>query len=138
MLQPYASLNQRPRAVFLRRIGTILLLVGLTLNVWLLISRAEVGWRLGLMAIMPGALLLFSAFLVERTPSMRGCLTAFGLVMAFVVGFWAWAGIATALNPEGEPPEMFRQAPTNEPLEGENAPSNAPQPTAPSQESAAP
>lgn len=138
MLQPYASLNQRPRAVFLRRIGTILLLVGLTLNVWLLISRAEVGWRLGLMAIMPGALLLFSAFLVERTPSMRGCLTAFGLVMAFVVGFWAWAGIATALNPEGEPPEMFRQAPTNEPLEGEDAPANAPQPTAPSQESAAP
>jgi uncharacterized membrane protein HdeD (DUF308 family) len=137
MLQPYASLNQRPRAVFLRRIGTILLLVGLTLNVWLLISRAEVGWRLGLMAIMPGALLLFSAFLVERTPSMRGCLTAFGLMMAFVVGFWAWAGIATALNPEGEPPEMFRQAPTNEPAEGEDAPANAPEPTAPSQESAA-
>ncbi len=82
------------------------------------------------MAIMPGALLLFTAFLVERTPSMRGCLTVFGVTMAFVIGFWAWAGIVTALNPEGEPPEMFRDAPTNEPAQGEDAPANEPQPTA--------
>ncbi len=131
MLQPtYASIDQRPRATRLRAFGTFLLMAGLTLNVWMLIARAGIGWRLGLMVLMPGAVLLFTAFLVENTPSMRGCLMVFGFMMAFVIGFWAWAGVATALSPTSEPPEMFRQAPSNAPAPDadEDAPANEARP----------
>ena len=127
MLQPtYTSIDQRPRATRLRALGTFLLMAGLTLNAWLLIARVGIGWRLGLMVMMPGMVLLFTAFLVENTPSMRGCLIAFGFMMAFVIGFWAWAGVVMALSLTNEPPAILRQAPTNEPAEdaGDDAPEN--------------
>ena len=134
MLPPaYTSIDQRPRATRLRAFGMFLMIAGMTLNAWLLIVRAGIGWRLGLMVMMPGMVLLFTAFLVENTPSMRGCLMVFGFMMAFVIGFWAWAGIATALSPTSEPPEMFRQAPVNEPAEG--AGEDAPENEAPTEES---
>ena len=127
MLQPsYTSLNERPRAVFLRTTGMLLLVAGLTLNIWLLVARAGIGWKLGLMILAPGLILLFAAFLAEKTPSMRGCLSVGAVLLAFMAAFWAWVGVTVALSPTHEPPEMLRPAPVNEPIQDtdETAPEN--------------
>ncbi len=127
MLQPtYTSIDQRPRAVFLRVTGILLLVTGLTLDIWMLIIHAGIGWNMALMILAPGAILLFTAFLAEHTPSMRGCLSVAAVVLAFMAGFWAWVGVTVALSPTHEPPEMLRQAPVNEPAKDadEDAPVN--------------
>lgn len=122
MLQPaYTGLDERPRATFLRSLGTLLLLAGLALNIWLLIAGAGIGWRLAMLVLAPGVILLFTAFLAENTPSMGGCLTVFAVLLAFMAGFWAWVGVTVALSPEDEPPAMLREAPSDEP-EADDAP----------------
>jgi len=115
MLQPgYTSLEEKPRARFLRRVGGLLLVAGLALDIsMMLMSRVDLEMRLALLVLAPGVILLFTAFLAENTPSMRGCLTLMAVVLAFVAAFWAWVGVTVALSPEDEPPAVLRQAPTN-------------------------
>lgn len=120
MLQPARSpMEDRPRATLLRRLGGLALVAGVALNVSMLVQGAEINLRIAMLVMAPGLILLFSAFLAENTPSMKGCLTIFALVLAFVAGFWAWVGVSVALDPEDQPPEMLREAPTNEAEDGE-------------------
>lgn len=116
MLQPgYSSLEEKPKAVFLRRMGGLLLVAGLALNISLmLMGRVDLSMRLALLIMAPGLIMLFTAFLAENTPSMQGCLTMFALALAFVAGFWAWVGVSVALAPADRPSEMLRGAPANE------------------------
>lgn len=107
-------MQDRPRATLLRRLGGLALVGGVALNVSMLVQGTEIGLRTAMLVMAPGVILLFSAFLAENTPSMRGCLTVFGLGLAFVAGFWAWVGVSVALDPEDRPPEMLRATPTNE------------------------
>lgn len=114
MLQPgYSSLEEKPRARFLRRAGGLLLVAGLALNVSMLIRGADLEFRLAMLVLAPGLILLFTAFLAENTPSLRGCLTLVAVGMAFIATFWAWVGVTVALSPEDEPPALLREAPTN-------------------------
>ena len=127
MLQPGSpSLQEKPRATFLRRFGGLLLVAGLALNVsMMMMSRVQLDLRLALLVMAPGLIMLFTAFLAENTPSMRGCLTFFAVALAFVAGFWAWVGVTVALSPEGEPPAVLQgeeEAPPNEAGEGAEAP----------------
>lgn len=112
MLQPgYSSFQERPRAMFLRRAGGLLLVAGLALNVSMLLGGHDIDFRLAMLILSPGLVLIFSAFLAENTPSMRGCLSIFALLLAFTAGFWAWVGVTVALSPEDEPPAMLRDLP---------------------------
>lgn len=106
----YAGFDQRPQAFLLRRLGSLFLITGLGLNVWMLTSGENLQLRLALLVLAPGAILLFTAFLAETTPSMRGCLSVFGLLMAFMAGFWAWVGVTVVLDPDDSPPEILREA----------------------------
>lgn len=129
MLQPgRPSLEEKPKATLLRRLGGLTLVAGLALNVSLtMMSRVQLDFRLAMLVLAPGLILLFTAFLAENTPSMRGCLTIFALGLAFVAGFWAWVGVSVALDPEGEPPAVLQgeEAPTNE-AESETEDAEAP------------
>jgi len=137
MLQPgYTSLQDRPRARLLRRLGSFLLFAGLALNVWMLLTGAAVALRLSMLVMAPGVILLFSAFLAENTPSMRGCLSVVAVLLAFMAGFWAWVGVTVSLgtepviDPEAYRPTMARAGvsksdhlahfPTRIPEEAEN------------------
>ncbi|NLO05647.1 MAG: hypothetical protein GX131_07420 [candidate division WS1 bacterium] len=124
MLAPTGpTLDQRPRAVFLRLLGFLLLIGGLVLNISLLVRiGGGYGWRLGLMLLAPGIIMLVTAWLVENTPSMRGCLTFMAVLLAALAGFWAWVGIVQEMDPEGRPPEMLREAPVNETDEASQVP----------------
>ncbi len=132
MLQPgRPSLEEKPRARFLRKVGGLLLVAGLALNVSLMVRGVDVEFRLAMLVLAPGLIMLFTAFLAENTPSMRGCLTIFAVAMAFVAAFWAWVGVSVALSPEDEPPELLQeqQAPANEVDEpGEDAPADGASP----------
>ncbi|MGI5818729.1 MAG: hypothetical protein ACOX9R_11600 [Armatimonadota bacterium] len=123
MLQPgYSSFRDRPRAIFLRRAGGFLLVAGVALNVSMLLGGHDINLRLALLILSPSLILLFSAFLAENTPSMRGCLTFFALLLAFTAAFWAWVGVTVALSPEDEPPGIFQELPAEdaaEPTEAE-------------------
>ncbi|MEA3401044.1 MAG: hypothetical protein U9R79_07345, partial [Armatimonadota bacterium] len=57
-------------------------------------------WRLAVLVLSPGAILLFGAWLAENTPSLRGCLTAMALVFALVLTFWAYVGVAVRSGAE--------------------------------------
>ncbi|MFP4248478.1 MAG: hypothetical protein ACLFU7_02400 [Armatimonadota bacterium] len=115
MLQPgYSSFQEKPRAVFLRRAGGLLLVAGLALNISMMIGGHDIDFRLAMLVLAPGLILLFCAFLAENTPSMRGCLTVFAVIFAFSAAFWAWVGVTVALDPEDEPPAMLREAPVEE------------------------
>lgn len=119
MLRPgYSSFEEKPRAVFLRRLGGLLLVAGLALDVGLLVRGVDVDMRLAILVLSPGLILLFTAFLAENTPSLRGCLTIVSVLLAFMAGFWAWVGVTVALSPEDEPPAILREAPANEADEG--------------------
>ncbi len=116
MFQPhYTSIQQRPRAKILRGFGSLLLAAGIALNLWLLISDVALDIRLALLVIAPGGILLFTAYFAENTPSMRGCLSVFGFLLAILAVFWAWVGVTVAISPEDEPPEILREAPVVEP-----------------------
>ncbi len=120
MLQPgYSSFEEKPRAVFLRRAGGLLLVAGLALNISLMVGGHDIDFRLGMLVLAPGLILLFCAFLAENTPSMRGCLTIFAVIFAFSAAFWAWVGVTVALDPEDEPPAVLREAPVEEAEEGD-------------------
>ncbi|MGC9317643.1 MAG: hypothetical protein ACP5KN_06340 [Armatimonadota bacterium] len=101
MLQPAPSLEQRPRATLLRRLGWLLLAIGVAANIWLLaVSAEQHSWRLAVLVLSPGAILLLGAWLAEKTPSLRGCLTAMALVFAMVLAFWAYVGVAVSRGTE--------------------------------------
>jgi len=98
------SMEDRPRAVLLRVLGTLLLIGGVGVNVWLLVVEGGFGWRVAVMLLSPGVILLFAAWLAENTPSMRGCLTLLALVFAAMAAFWAYVAVLVARAPEEEPP----------------------------------
>ncbi len=115
MLQPgYSSFRDKPRAMFLRRAGGFLLVAGLALNVSMLLGGHDIDFRLAMLILSPGLVLIFSAFLAENTPSMRGCLSVFAVLLAFTAAFWAWVGVTVALSPEDEPPSILRELPVEE------------------------
>ncbi len=117
MMPPgYTSFEERPRALLLRALGLLLLIAGLIVNVWVGILHAGAfGLRLALLVMSPGVILLFAAWLVENTPSLRGCLTLMALIFAAMAGFWAWVGVNMARSPTGEPPAILRDEPPPEP-----------------------
>lgn len=113
------GMEERPRALLLRVLGTLLLIGGAGVNVWLLATQGGFGWRLAVMLLAPGVILLFAAWLAENTPSLRGCLTLMALVFAAMAAFWAYVAVLMARAPEEAPaPASAIEAP-------------APQPTAP-------
>ena len=113
MMPPgYTSFEERPRALLLRALGLLLLIAGLIVNVWVGILHAGAfGLRLALLVMSPGVILLFAAWLVENTPSLRGCLTLMALIFAAMAGFWAWVGVNMARSPTGEPPAILQGDP---------------------------
>lgn len=118
------GMEQRPRAVLLRVLGTLLLIGGAGVNVWIVATPAGFGWRLAVMLFAPGVILLFAAWLVENTPSLRGCLTLMALVFAAMAVFWAYVAVLMARAPEEEPPASAIEAPapTQEPPSPANDP----------------
>ncbi len=126
MIPPaYPGFEDRPRATLLRGVGALLLVAGVGANVWLLIAHGGHGWRLAVMLLAPGAILLFTAWLAENTPSMRGCLTLFALVLAAMAAFWAYVGVAMARSPQGEPPAILQGEPPPEAPADDAAPRDA-------------
>ncbi len=113
MMPPgHTSLEDRPRAVLLRALGMLLLIAGIVTNIWVGIAHASAfGLRPALLVMSPGVILLFTAWLAENTPSLRGCLTLMALVFAALAAFWAWVGVSIARSPTGEPPEILRGEP---------------------------
>ncbi len=111
-MQPlWTDPDERPRANALRVVGVVLLIAGLGANIWLVVASAQShSWRLAVLILSPGAILLFSAFLAENTPSMRGCLSVFAVLLAFVAAFWAYVGVAVALSADGKPPAAVEDA----------------------------
>lgn len=109
------SMEERPRAVLLRVLGTLLLLGGVGVNVWLLAASSGFGWRVAVMLLAPGVILLVAAWLAENTPSMRGCLTWMALIFAAMAIFWAYVAVLMARAPEEEPPPSAIEAPAEEP-----------------------
>jgi len=124
MMPPsYTSFEERPRAVLLRATGVLLLIAGLIVNVWVGIAHADAfGLRLALLVMSPGVILLFAAWLVENTPSLRGCLTLMAFVFAAMAAFWAWVGVSMARSPTGEPPAILQGEPPPEAPANEAAP----------------
>ena len=109
MIHGDTGLQDRPGAFILRRLGSLLFMIGLGLNIWMLTTGEDLDMRLALLVLSPGFILLFAAFLVANTPSIGGCLTILAILMAFMAGFWAWVGVTVALSPEDEPPEILRE-----------------------------
>lgn len=105
------SMEERPRAVLLRGLGALLLIGGAGVNVWLLATQGGFGWRVAVMLLAPGVILLFAAWLAENTPSMRGCLTVMALSLAAIAAFWAYVAVVMARAPQEEPPPSAIEAP---------------------------
>ncbi|MGD9496272.1 MAG: hypothetical protein AB7Y46_08175 [Armatimonadota bacterium] len=137
MIEPaHRPLFEPPRARGLRALGMLLLLAGLGANVWMLGAHSEAhGWRLAVMLLAPGLVLLIVARLVEGTPSMRCCLTLSGLILAVAAAFWAYVGVEVALAP---PPEAPTPAESEAPLGGYPAPPGPPGPSQPTNPAPAP
>lgn len=98
------GVDERPRATLLRVLGTLLLIAGVGVNIWVAATEGAHGWRLVVMLLAPGMILLFAAWLAENTPSMRGCLTLMALIIASMAAFWAYVAVLVARAPEEEPP----------------------------------
>lgn len=97
------GMEERPRATLLRVLGILLLLGGAGVNVWLLAAEGGFGWRLAVMLLSPGVILLFAAWLAENTPSLRGCLTLMALIFAAMAAFWAYVAVLMTRAPEEAP-----------------------------------
>lgn len=113
------SMEERPRVVLLRVLGTLLLIGGMGVSVWLFAAGGGAGWRVVVMLLAPGVILLFAAWLAENTPSMRGCLTLMALILAAMAAFWAYVAVVMARAPEEEPPPanaIEAPAPAEEPV----------------------
>ncbi len=114
---PRHSIRERPRAVALRALAALLAVIGLGINVWLLIIvGGGYGWRVGLLLMAPAGVLVFAAWLVENTPSMRGCLSIAAVLLAMVGAFWAYVGVTMALEEKATPAAVEGDA------DGEDAP----------------
>lgn len=102
MLQPASpSLDGSPRNPLLTAGGLLLLAAGAGADMWMLAAHGgQVGWRLPVLVLAPGLILLFTEWLVRNTPSMSGCLTVVALVLAAVSGFWAFMGVAMVVKSE--------------------------------------
>jgi len=126
MMPPgYASFEEHPRALLLRALGVLLLIAGVIVSIWLGIAHADAfDLRLALLIMSPAVILLFAAWLVEHTPSLRGCLTVMALIFAALAAFWAWVGVSMARSPTGEPPTMLQGEPPPEAPANEVAPTN--------------
>ena len=64
-------MEERPRAVLLRVPGALLLIGGVGVNVWLLAAESGFGWRVAVMLLAPGVILLFAAWLAEHALHAR-------------------------------------------------------------------
>ncbi len=96
MLQPagHHSLNQGTSWTPMHVMGAIMLAAGVAANGWLLGSvGGGYGWRLGALLLSPGLILLITSWLIEKTPSSRGCLTFAALLMVALSAFWGIMGI---------------------------------------------
>lgn len=105
------GMGERPRATLLRVLGVLLLLGGAAVNVWLLAVQASFAWRVAVMLLSPGVILLFAAWLAENTPSLHGCLTLMALVFAAMAAFWAYVAVVMARAPEEAPPASAIETP---------------------------
>jgi MFS family permease len=112
---PRHSIRERPRAVALRALAALLAVIGLGINVWLLvIVGSGYGWRVALLLMAPAGVLVFAAWLVENTPSMRGCLSIAAVLLAMVGAFWAYVGVTMALDEEASPAAVEGDAETTD------------------------
>lgn len=99
----YTGLEAPIRWTWLKVPGAVLLLIGIGINIWLLISEGTAyGGRLALLLVAPGAILLFAAWLAENTPSLGGCLAITALLLAALAAFWAYVGVTLLKTPQDE------------------------------------